>query len=497
IKYRLMDISIVRARVGLFLFVCAFVLCIPFWIGYTTKRWFPPTVLAFVFSSLGIYIYNSLRKQLESLLKAEQIRAHRLLTEAAKGMLQIWQLNRLLKLIVYTTVSALRVRNAWIYLFDEKAGDFRLKVSRYSSSPYPQAISKEDPLIKELLLKRDILTYEEASPQIKPFLADYSISVVIPAFSKNNLLGFMFLDKKRTQQPFSLEDILLFKTLSAEASLAIENSLLYERERTRLVDDSRRRALADMAPGASHQFNNRLATINSTAENILDLIKEAPPQEILNQRELLISSLKIISEECLKGRQITEAILYKAKAKLEFTQTDIVRLIQHAITLTKIRRSKSTLSGMPEPEFVLNYPEKLPLLWLSEATIEESFECMFNNSIDAGIKKHNLWQRGELKLDQPYKLIISINLKTQDNFLLIEILDNGIGIKPEDLPKIFTPYFTTKASSEKGIWGGVGLGLWVIQDYIQRHGGTITIESEYTQWTKLTIKLPLNFTPPK
>ncbi|MCX7661890.1 MAG: hypothetical protein N2Z79_04320, partial [Candidatus Omnitrophica bacterium] len=113
VKYRLMDIRIVITRAVIFLFVYFFILGIPFGLGFKLLgigKWVIPTGIMCLLATLGPFLYNHLRKQLESLLKAEQIRAHRLLTEAAKGMLQIWQLNRLLKLMVYTVVSALRFK---------------------------------------------------------------------------------------------------------------------------------------------------------------------------------------------------------------------------------------------------------------------------------------------------------------------------------------------------------------------------------------------------
>ena len=73
-----------------------------------------------------------------------------------------------------------------------------------------------------------------------------------------------------------------------------------------------------------------------------------------------------------------------------------------------------------------------------------------------------------------------------DKFVDITIRDNGIGITEEDMKRIFDPFFTTKAS-----YNGTGLGLTVVQSIIQRHGGEITIESQYRKGSAFHVLLPI------
>ena len=65
--------------------------------------------------------------------------------------------------------------------------------------------------------------------------------------------------------------------------------------------------------------------------------------------------------------------------------------------------------------------------------------------------------------------MISINLKTDKNYIFIEIIDNGIGISKEKIGKIFEPYFTTKSK-------GTGLGLSIVKKIIEDHNGKIKID---------------------
>jgi nitrogen fixation/metabolism regulation signal transduction histidine kinase len=79
---------------------------------------------------------------------------------------------------------------------------------------------------------------------------------------------------------------------------------------------------------------------------------------------------------------------------------------------------------------------------------------------------------------------VAVTVTKRDNNVLITVEDNGIGIKPEDIIRIFEPKFTTKNS-------GMGLGLGIIKNIIENYKGTITFETEYGTGTKFTVSLPI------
>jgi signal transduction histidine kinase len=81
---------------------------------------------------------------------------------------------------------------------------------------------------------------------------------------------------------------------------------------------------------------------------------------------------------------------------------------------------------------------------------------------------------------------ITLRTRRQEGQVVIQVADNGPGIPPEILSRIFDPFFTTKDVGE-----GTGLGLSIVHGIVERHGGTIEVESEVGKGTTFTVTLPV------
>jgi signal transduction histidine kinase len=82
-------------------------------------------------------------------------------------------------------------------------------------------------------------------------------------------------------------------------------------------------------------------------------------------------------------------------------------------------------------------------------------------------------------------LTLRVEPNEKSGIVTIVVADTGVGIRPEHLPHIFEPFYTTKEEGK-----GTGLGLSVVYGIIERHNGTITVSSEIGQGTSFTISLP-------
>jgi signal transduction histidine kinase len=511
VRYRLMDITVALTRAGIFAVVYALVLGIPFGVGamFPEFGWAAPLFLMAILASAGPFIYMKIQKRVESRLRMEEFRSHRELRRLAHNMLRFTDLERLLSLIVHHLVKIMKLKFAAVYLSDEMGDRYALKSFWQPGGQVdlPGAFLKDSPLVKDFNLRRLPIVTEElklfgstnTSPRLKE-LADtllaLKVNIVIPAFLHRSLFGFLVLSNKRTNLSFSQEDLNLLMVLSNTAALAIENAQFYQKERSVLVEKSRREALADMAPGASHQFNNRLVAISSSVELLLLKLENLKPNNSVDKSteaflEDTKNTLELIDQEVYKGKEITSAILKRSKTKTDFQKLDILKLLKNTYSLVLIGHSKpGSPKRFKEPAFDITYSDQIPNIYANEALLQDSFYNLFDNACDAIGEKFTFISQGSLRIKEglSFKGKIEVVLKKQGQILVIQVKDNGMGLKEENKRKLFTPYFTTKASSGKGS----GLGLYVIRDFIEMHNGTISYDSEYTAGTTFSIRLPIN-----
>ncbi|EWS64428.1 Sensor protein ZraS [Hydrogenophaga sp. T4] len=78
-----------------------------------------------------------------------------------------------------------------------------------------------------------------------------------------------------------------------------------------------------------------------------------------------------------------------------------------------------------------------------------------------------------------------MRVQTEGGRLRVTVHDNGQGILPENIGRVFEPFFTTR-----DVGAGLGLGLSVSYGIVQRHGGLLAVESEAGAWTAFTFDLP-------
>jgi len=125
----------------------------------------------------------------------------------------------------------------------------------------------------------------------------------------------------------------------------------------------------------------------------------------------------------------------------------------------------------------------LPKVKGNSTQLQEVFFNLIDNGYDAMMQRKN-----DLK-EPNYRPTLLIHAQAQENYLCMIFEDNGIGVKDEDVQKLFTPFFTTKLSSKKG----TGLGLYVIRKIIEdHHQGTVEFISKYMSGTQMKIRLPIS-----
>ncbi len=216
-------------------------------------------------------------------------------------------------------------------------------------------------------------------------------------------------------------------------------------------------AMGNLAAGVAHEIRNPLNTIAIAAQR---LKTEFTVKSSKNEYE---NFLKSIIEESKRLNNIVNQFLSLAKArKLNLVSVNLQDFLQELINLVRLEAQERKVSLLTKFNFQIQ-------LKIDQDEMKKAFINLILNGIQASHKGG--------------KILVETS-KSKD-FALIKISDSGKGIAPEDLSKIFQPYFTTK---EKG----TGLGLSIAHRIITDHKGRIEVESEPGRGTTFTISLPLN-----
>ena len=291
VRYRLLDINLALTRVGIFVVVYTLVLGIPFWFGFRflgKGPWIIPVSIMAVFATLGPFIYLFLQRRAEARLLAQKRARQEKLRELSSYMMRFTRLKLLSSLIVHNVLKILQLKHTALYLLEvdpNKPKQYNL-ISSYGlpqKLALPLGIPLDSALVRELTRTKTALELE----QIKHRAAEASNNsswhylleeltllkahIVIPTFLRFQLMGFLILGESRNQEVLTQEDISVLQVLSNQAALAIENSLFWQKEQERLIEESREDASQAVSFGAGHQFNNRLYAISMTADSFLDM----------------------------------------------------------------------------------------------------------------------------------------------------------------------------------------------------------------------------------
>lgn len=504
LRYRLMDIKVAITRTTIFVAVYSLVLGIPFAVTIRFKDtliemfgvhwWGLPLGLMAALATFGPFIYIYLGRKAEEKLLGEQRRYQQILKQASVGMTRIRNLRKLLDLITHIVTKTVRISYAAIYLYNRETDEYILQVSRDKGRiPIPK-ISSDNPLVAWVMLKREPIIYEEIKRQMEDSNNEIfrlleenmrllTATVIIPSFLEDRFMGFFVLGEKDSGQIYTTDDLNVFQVLASQAALAIENAQFYEdaKEMQEQIAQAEKMAtIGTMADGLSHQINNRFYALSLIAGDTIDTIKLTDTAKCTPEVKEMIDSinhaLERIQSNVIQGGEVVRGLLkYSRKGDAGFEALDLDKVIDNTLEMVQYKVKLS------EIDIIRDY-NSIPKIHGNMTQLEEVFFNFIDNAYDATVERRTLLK------EEGYRGKITVSAKPKDGALEIIVQDNGMGIKDGQNEKIFTPFFTTKASSRKG----TGLGLYVIRRIItDTHKGKISFESQYKVGTRFILELPV------
>lgn len=240
-------------------------------------------------------------------------------------------------------------------------------------------------------------------------------------------------------------------------------------------------SLTTLAAGVAHEIKNPLGSISIYIQLIEKIIKKNMDNSSQRYAELK-DYCNIIKEEIGRLEDTINSFLFSVrKLELNLEEININSLILSTIDFLKYEIENNNIN------MEIKFDKDNLIIRIDERYIKQSLINIIQNAVDSILEKEEKGDYKDYEKEDKHKeekKEIQIKLKTIDNYVLISVKDNGIGIKEDTGDKIFEPYFTTKRH-------GTGLGLTNVARIIEAHNGNINIESEYGKGTEVTIKLPM------
>ncbi|MEW5924390.1 MAG: ATP-binding protein [Candidatus Zixiibacteriota bacterium] len=258
----------------------------------------------------------------------------------------------------------------------------------------------------------------------------------------------------------------IFLIIINRARQLVKFQMETDRTRAQLEHASKLASVGELAAGIAHEINNPLAIISEEAGLMRDFINPEFGQNL--KCEDLIPHLENIHESVFRCRDITRKLLGFVRR----TEMDMKRLNIHQLldgVLDGILGHEMAVSNI---EVVRKYGLDVPELVTDGNQLQQVILNIVNNGVDA--IGHG-----------PGKITVATSVKSK--FVRISISDTGMGMSPEQMEKIFLPFYTTKEVGK-----GTGLGLSVSYGIIKNLGGKIEVESVPRKGSTFTINLPID-----
>lgn len=231
-----------------------------------------------------------------------------------------------------------------------------------------------------------------------------------------------------------------------------------------VVQQERLAALGTMAGGIAHDFNNSLGIIMGFTEMLLRDAETGEPSEDLKKS---LTTILTAAEDAAKIVHRLRDFYRSDEADEQRIAVDLNELIDQAVSLTRPRWKTHAIATGREIVVRTDLAVSAPMSG-NPAELREVLTNMIFNAVDA----------------MPEGGAVTIRTQVDGDSLLLKVTDTGTGMNEEIRRRCLEPFFTTKGES------GTGLGLSMVFCIIQRHGGTIEIESAEGQGTTFTMRLP-------
>jgi len=451
------------------------------------------------------------------------IRRQRMLEAGARvshGITSILELDGLLRVAVNVICSEFELYYSGIFLFSEDGQNLVLHAGHGEAgeamlqNQFSRPVDRRSMIGTAVLDKKAKLALDvegEPSRFKNPYLPLTRSEMALPLIFKDVSLGALSVQSAELNA-FNEEDITALQSLADQIANAIHNAQLIRQldsANQELVRSKTFEAIASATGEAIHWVGNKAApvagSVRRVREDLLNLLAafrhiitanaaEGNPllsvaESVFKEAEAAGVDLPALADKLVQMPEKRRNALISLESMLE----DLQIIENSATTILNIKedligpaRQRSAVAfslpdeitrivmnmAVPDGVVTTQWPENLPQVFGDPRQVDQ----IFNNLIK------NAWEA----LEQNQEPHISVTLRRDNGFLLACVRDNGPGIPPEVLEKIWVSFFTTKGGK-----GGTGLGLSACTEIARQNGGKIWAESKPGKGAAFYVRLPV------
>jgi signal transduction histidine kinase len=371
-----------------------------------------------------------------------------------------------LETLVMKSAQMLNAKGALIRILNPKTKHLDLGASYGLSDQY---LSKGPAFRKEfvmdlcrqnrVLVIKDIFNDPFVQYPKEAWIEGIRMMIDAPITYKEDVLGILriYFDEPRE---FSEEELQYLILIAERGGAVIQRAHLSEIQESRYdqlaLQTEKLSALGRMAAGIAHEINNPLAGVLLFSSNLL---KKAPDEGPFRE------GLEIIIQETLRCKTIIQDLLeFSRPSEPKTFLTNVNKVIVKALHLL------DNEFRLHHIRVAVDLLKQLPEILIDENQIEQIFINLLLNAIHA--------------IEEKGTVTIHSYITSDRKNVAVDISDTGCGIPPENMSKIFEPFFSTKPK-------GTGLGLAVTYGIVQKHGGHIYAFSQPKQGSRFIVELPI------
>lgn len=412
---------------------------------------------------------------LEGVFRKDRVSALAELKELPMKLADLVDEQSMFEAVGDTLMRSIDVNGVAVYRLEVFESNYSCKYSsgKFNQAPESYLIEPDNPIIDGLSRKPEALifaqVYGELSEQYYSSLVslrnDMDLSVVVPIFADHEVFGLILLGALGEARPFTEDESAILFSIGAQIGLNLRIRDLERRsnEVDKLV------ALGTMAAGLAHEIRNPLVSVQTLAT----LVQAGKSLESVSDdfKDVLLRDVKRI------GNIVEGVALYSQNQQSRKSPTNLLSIIRSSI---EIYESSAKIAGI-KIHLHSEVDESVVIL----ASMDQLMQ-VFNNLIENALHALSGIPSPCLTIEVGLK---SMRARDRKSWVDISVSDNGKGIPPAILPRIFDPFITSKDTGTRSEKHGMGLGLAISKRIVDNHNGAIVVSNNPSGGAKFVVSL--------